>query len=344
MKQAQKLLCLILALLFLLPSCAPALSLTEEKTVEETKTEATEETTAEENEKTEDDTPQIMQKEDPKADDTVYILMIGNSFCSYYVDELYQMAKAAGIQTKIYNLYYSGCTIPKHWSWFQTDSSEYKLFTTDEKGRRSKSNISLRGALRQENWDMISLQNTGGTLGVTMQDTEKIEKTKKSVLPKVKDLYDYIREQFPMSELYWHETWAFEVGYNRSSGKVETKEVQDEMRLVTRAIQGSIPSENNVKLIPTGEAWYLARQNPVIGDTLCQSSAKNNGAGDHYHDGQEGGGQYLNACTWFEVLMGKSCIGNAFRPDYELSEEKIAILQKTAHQAVADVYGEAYAK
>jgi hypothetical protein len=58
-----------------------------------------------------------------------------------------------------------------------------------------------------------------------------------------------------------------------------------------------------------------------------------------------GGGQYLNACIWFEVLSGKSCIGNTWRPsDYRLSEEKIAGLQLAAHQAVAEMYGADYAK
>ena len=70
----------------------------------------------------------------------------------------------------------------------------------------------------------------------------------------------------------------------------------------------------------------------------------NNGEGDYYHDGDIGGGQYLNACVWYEVLMGKSCVGNTWRPPYELSEEKIAILQAAAHEAVAAVYGADHAK
>ena len=55
---------------------------------------------------------------------------------------------------------------------------------------------------------------------------------------------------------------------------------------------------------------------------------------DTSHDGDIGGGQYLNACVWFETLTGQSCVGNAFRPDYELSEEMITMLQNAAHIAV----------
>ena len=70
---------------------------------------------------------------------------------------------------------------------------------------------------------------------------------------------------------------------------------------------------------------------PVIGNRLCYRKSK---LDDTSHDGDLGGGQYLNACVWFEMLTGQSCIGNTYRPDYELSEEKIAILQQAAHKAV----------
>ena len=39
----------------------------------------------------------IYQKSDPAQDDTLNILMIGNSLCYYYVEELYGMLEAAGL-------------------------------------------------------------------------------------------------------------------------------------------------------------------------------------------------------------------------------------------------------
>ena len=70
---------------------------------------------------------------------------------------------------------------------------------------------------------------------------------------------------------------------------------------------------------------------------MCKRLSINNGEGDYYHDGDIGGGQYLTACTWFEVLFGQSCIGNSWRPPYAISEEKITALQEAAHQAVANL-------
>jgi hypothetical protein len=38
--------------------------------------------------------------------------------------------------------------------------------------------------------------------------------------------------------------------------------------------------------------------------------------------------------VWFEILTGQSPVGNTYVPSYDLSKEKIEILQKIAHEAV----------
>ena len=98
-----------------------------------------------------------------------------------------------------------------------------------------------------------------------------------------------------------------------------------------------------LNLIPCGRAWDIARENPLCG-RMCRRLSCNNGEGDYLHDGDVGGGQYLNACVWFETLTGRSCIGNTFRPmyqqddnEYSLSEEMIEVLQTSAHQAVKEL-------
>ena len=50
----------------------------------------------------------IYQKSDPAEDDVLNLLMIGSSFCYYYVEELYGMLDAVGIKANICNVYYSG--------------------------------------------------------------------------------------------------------------------------------------------------------------------------------------------------------------------------------------------
>ena len=66
---------------------------------------------------------------------------------------------------------------------------------------------------------------------------------------------------------------------------------------------------------------------------------------DHYHAGTTTGGRYLNACVFYEVLLGKSCIGNVSDGlSYALDRTLAERLQLAAHQAVAAMYGEDHAK
>ena len=272
-----------------------------------------------------------MQKSDPKEDDVINVLMIGNSGCYYYVEELYGVAKAAGIDMKVCNLYYSGCPLQKHWTWWKQNEKNYQYFVTDERGRMKYENYSLTMALQCENWDMISLQEAFSPNKAKDRDLSF-----SSCEPYMKDLMAFLREQFPQSEFFWHQTWSYEVGYDRDNGKIDSPEAQEAHHQTVRDVSLHLCEKYDLVRIPVGDAWQIARKNPAIGDVLCHKKGK---VGDFLHDGDTGGGQYLNACVWFEVLTGQSCIGNTWRPDYELSEEKIQELQKSAHEAVLAMQG-----
>lgn len=276
-------------------------------------------------------------KPDPTADDTINILMIGNSFCYYFPDELYAMATAAGKKVVVCNVYYSGCKIYAHYSWLGRDEEKYQFFTRDASGTQKAENVSLNFCLAQRNWDVISLQQH-----YDPKDADDEFAVTVNVEPYLQKLYEHLRNvSHEKTRLMWHQTWAYQVGYTGSLGenpsevnpssKVLTVEKQTANYESIRFHAISICEKYKVERIPSGDAWQIARANPVIGDTLC-----NKGDTDYYHDGDIGGGQYLNACVWYEVVFGESCVGNTFRPDYALSEEKIQALQQAAHEAVAN--------
>ena len=272
-----------------------------------------------------------LQREDPSKDDCLNILMIGNSFCSYYLDELHGMLSAAGIKAKVCRLYYSGCSVEQHWTWLQTDEKNYDYRVVSGTGTVANfSGFSLKKALAQENWDVVTLQQH-----FSLRRTETYEIALNSTQSYTKKLYQYIEGKLPFSTFYWQQTWAFQVGYDRSDGKVTNVAEQTHQYEMIRLVSDFLAKENNVSIIPSGDAWQLARANPLLGDNLTR---------DLYHDGETGGGQYLNACVWFEVLTQKSCLDNSFRPSYELNEEKVAALKEAAHAAVSNRYGANYAK
>lgn len=315
----------ILSLTLLLSSCSSGL---EAPVGTSSKSAETEKEQKKEPEKEKETTPAIMQEYDPSEDEVMNVLMIGNSYCYYYVEELYGMAKAAGIEMKVCNLYYSGCPLDRHLTWWKSGESNYQYFETDERGRTKYENYSLRRALERENWDVISLQEGNGSYR-----RNGIEGIRKEVEP-LGELLAIIQKQFPHSKYYWQCSWVPQVGnYNASSNfRIETKEDEMAWQNAKITVATEICEKHGMNMMPTGQAWVEARYNPVIGNQLCLRKAKPD---DTSHDGDIGGGQYLNACVWFEMLTGQSCIGNTWRPDYELSEEKISILQQAAHKACA---------
>jgi len=269
------------------------------------------------------------------------LLMIGNSFSYYYVEELYGIAEAAGIHLNIYNVYKSGCTLKEHWNWLQNDEKNYEFYVTNADGRRRaiSGNVGLKECLAVAEWDIISLQQASTTYIDTVDTAKTLSE------PYVGELYGYLREKSPNARYLWHQTWSSQIGYQHATdanNKVTDRETQKLRDANAIGLANYICQKYAVDNVPSGSAWDIARENTLIGDTLCNrvnaSGADNT---DYHHDGNVGGGQYLNACVWFETLTGKSCVGNAYRPaDYDLSEEKIAVLQQSAHEAVKAIYGE----
>ncbi|MBR2616007.1 MAG: DUF4886 domain-containing protein [Clostridia bacterium] len=314
----------------LLSSCAPAINIpAEEETLTQTETNpATKEIV--------ETAQQIVNQADPANDKVLNVLIIGNSFSTGWPDELNGLLKAAGIRAQIFSVYYSGCPLVSHWHWLQTDKKNYRLRHHEQDGGTSDDHdVGLDFCLRQRNWDVISLQQHFSPSKAVSYD-----EALKSCTPYAENLYNYIREKYPKSTLVWHETWAYEVKkadltndfrhgaepfkQTQSVPDVETQTLCYENM---RKVSVKLAEDNKVPMIPCGDAWQIARANPLIGDTMTR---------DGYHDGPVGGGQYLNACVWFEMLTGQSCIGNTWRPKYALTEERLIELQKAAHQAVEE--------
>jgi len=279
------------------------------------------------------------------------ILMIGNSLCFFFCDELYAMAKADGIELYVANLYKSGGKLQEHVEAKRDGLRQYQYIVHDINGKEVEYDATIQLALGDKQWDVITLQqNYPPELAVKLETV-----TAFSNKP-AKTLYDELKQEHPDALLFWHQTWAKQVGYlgdptphNKETHYADVppeKQVLDVEKqtlnyTVIRDSSNLICKENNVPLIPTGDAWQLARADERIGDVLCNRISD---GGDGTHDGDIGGGQYLNACVWYEVLLRKSCVGNTFRPDYGLSEEKIEALQQIAHKTVAELYGADYAK
>lgn len=264
-------------------------------------------------------------------DKTSYnVLMIGNSFCYYFVEELAGMAKAVGIDLTIYNLYKGGCTINEHYDSYINGTALYEVYKTDSNGRTRVNpgtlwNIKYSITQPELVWDKISLQQHFGVKqlgkpGWTYEETNK---------DYIKELYNYLNNNYPKAELYWQETWSYEIGHDQGPKTLmEQREDQATIKKISHEVVDYC-KDLNVKYIPSGDTWEIARRNPWLKDEMCIRTSVGN---DYYHDGDIGGGQYLNACVWLENVFNASCIDNTWRPsNYSLIENKIAAAQKIAH-------------
>ena len=118
-----------------------------------------------------------------------------------------------------------------------------------------------------------------------------------------------------------------------------------------------------VQRVPVAGTWKNVRDYAGY-DYLCArlNTTHDDGtphAGDGSHDGDIGGGQFLNACVWFETMTGISCLDIDYIPEYKtsavigdelmsllhvvktengytLDPEFAALLRQAAHDAVAE--------
>ena len=284
----------------------------------------------------------------PAEDDVIELLMIGNSWSYYFVEELYAMAEAAGVKIRICNVYYSGCPIDKHYNWWINGESHYQFYETDGNGRKEKGNgVSLEWCLAQGEWDAITMNIGGGDLR-TMTVDALIERN----VPCAKALFDYLGESFPKADLYMHQSWAYELGYLKeyASGDFRIDTVEDQMAYTekTRQLITAICEAAGIGRINTGDAWEVYRAactEQGIENNLCARLGNNGNKGDGGHDGDIGGGQYLNACVWFEILTGKDCRDTTYIPTYTydgttypMTEAMAEMLQDAAHKAVTEIW------
>ncbi len=299
--------------------------------------------------------------------DEIYVLMFGSSFCTYYLDELVEIAKADRIHLTAARVYYSGGHMDEHWAWLMNDFVDasdgiaYEEYTPEKpNGSGKNKSLTLKDILAKHDWDHISLQdyvNTDNSKDMTTLFAENF--------PYVPNFVRYLEVNHPNAEVYWHETWGFQIGWGykfadltiNENGSVAVDEngvvignpektktnpcdsvaTQTKVYMANQILANYMTKNTGAYKIPSGTAWQIARANPLVGDTLCGKSDRNGGIGDFYHDGDVGGGQYLNACNYYEAITGNSCVGNTWRPTgYTLAEEKIPVLQAAAHQAVQE--------
>ena len=299
---------------------------------------------------------------DPAEDGILNILMVGNSFCYYYVEELYELlmeSQPKGInEINIFNLYYSGCSLTQHFNWWMSGEANYDLYKTNALGRNKMGEESwtLEEALGMAKWDYISLQ--GSVTSGSYTNPDKLESTRDSIAKMAQHLLGHFHELYPKAQLLWHRTWFSEVGRVLTDGYVYTEEdgpkydagIQQVCDYMCNEFDQDKPYD--LKMVNSGVAWTEARKLNKTRDLLpygglcarlgySKFGDLRENSGDGYHDGDIGGAQLLNAYIWYMTLTGNADLtGSHYEPvytrngvEYPLSKELIAMLKEAAMTA-----------
>lgn len=205
--------------------------------------------------------PKVVDKDAWKDDGVLKILTIGNSFSSDCMQFVYDVAEAAGVKKiKLGNLYISGCSLNKHLSNLKADSADYTYYTNDDGAWTSEKNFKLTDAIKEENWDFISFQQSSSRSGIAKYYTD-IE----NIVPLVEALCTN-----PKVEFIWHMTWAYQQDTTNSSFSSYNNDQMTMYNMIIGAVQQHIvPYEKITRIVPNGTAIQNARTS-YVGDELTR--------------------------------------------------------------------------
>lgn len=242
------------------------------------------------------------------------VLSIGNSFSTNAHKFLPHMAKAAGKELLLCNLFIGGCSLEQHWKNLREENADYdyEVYLPFETEMSRPDGVALHEAVEDEEWDIITLQQGSALSGV-----------RESYTPYLSELAEYCRMVQPQAELMFHQTWAYEKD-SQHPAFVTYKNNQAEMyRALTECCIEATEEAEIGLIIPSGRAWETARQS-VIGDNLTK---------DGFHGNDLG--CYLAGACFYEMIFKESILDNGFYlPNHP--KEITEILKICAHIAVEE--------
>lgn len=249
---------------------------------------------------------------------TLRILAIGNSFSRDAVEQnLHELAKADGDTAIIGNLFIGGCSLERHSGNIRDDKHDYVYRKIGADGKmKEKKNTSIAEALKDDQWDYVSLQQASPFSGMF----EKYE-------PYLPGIIKYVKENAPKkSKIILHQTWAYQQGSGHSGFKNYDRDQLKMYRAIVDANKRAAKLGKIKTVVPSGTAVQNARTS-FIGDNMNR---------DGFHLDLSHG-RFTAACAWYETLFGKDVTRNTWAPK-GMNRDIAAIAKRAAHEAVVNPY------
>ena len=264
---------------------------------------------------------------DAQEKDTLRVLAIGNSFSEDAVEQyLWDLGQEAGITFIIGNAYRGGWSLINHWKDARSKAVDTEYRKVLDGRRTNLGKFSLRDIITDEPWDVITFQQVSQDAG--RPDSYEPGLSLMIGYVKALALSDSVRFGF-------HQTWAYAQDSEHSGFDNYNRDQFQMYSSITAAVENTMRYHDGDLLfyIPSGTAIQNARTAFFTKKGRHKDSSVNRDlTRDGYHLNYTIG-RYIAACTWFEVLTGKSCIGMKSRPA-SLNPVSASTAQKAAHAAV----------
>ena len=230
------------------------------------------------------------------------ILAIGNSFSQDATRYLHQIARKGETPVEVANLYIGGCPLERHYRNMLADSRDYTL---DYNGMSTGFRVSLKEALLNRSWDVITVQQVSGQ-----------SPNPDSYYPYINVLVDYVRQCAPKAKIVVHQTWAYEQG----SAKLANVGYEDHKNMfadIQKAYALAAEKIGADGLIPSGQLFQNMLANgfeKVHRDTFHASY---------------GAGRYGLGLLWYRMLTGADVIDDPYCDfDEEVTEGQVSVIKK----------------
>lgn len=270
----------------------------------------------------------------PSSPDTLKILAIGNSFSDDGTQYIPGLLEAAGIHNVIVaRLYIGGCSLERHCREYSEGLSNYTYYKSTRNSWETVSkNASLPDGLKDEVWDVITVQESSGISGIYDNYAKWLP-----------ELISIIRKEAlnPRAAIVWHKTWAYATNSTHPEFINYDKSQEKMYSAISQCVEKASKDFGLSVVIPSGDAIQLARATRLNNSGAVPSDCKvYDLTRDGYHLTRQFG-RYIAACTWFEALIrpvfGKSVLGNGYTlrdTEYSISRKDARLCQKCAVRAV----------
>lgn len=250
-----------------------------------------------------------------QLDRPLKILAIGNSFSVDAMEYLWSICHAGGIGEPILgNLYIGGCSLQTHWKNIQEATPGYIYYKNTDGIWNSRPKTALLQALTDEQWDVITLQQSSGSSGIPS-----------TYLP-LKNILSFIEanKTNPNAQIWWHMTWAYQHDSPHKDFPDYNYNQKIMYQCIAETVQSSVIKTNRFSgLIPAGTAIQNLRAS-YIGDILTR---------DGYHLSFDYG-RYTAALTWFAALGGSPEAAEWVPADYSYLARDLTVIHEAVRMAV----------